>query len=317
VSTSPPTIARSIHFFRTSVGRDSAGRAIPLDAAAALGEISELTWQSGDRYLDCGDGTHLACWVDRANLPARARFANVRRIGLPQIEEGGELGTLPLTDRQGVSDAIHVAFYDAGIVGCDFNFYGPRAGSRVPWYLQRKTSVGDLSFGRLVHPAISDQLDRLDGLRLFSLRIRRSDVESLAAADESLRDAFEAAVGLGDAAEIEVIARVAAHSRGSLSRVYTDLARKLVQLPGITHIAKTFRVVGVDHDTHRATEVNLLKDALVSRQQVVRLSPEDRAVRSDSAYEAIDTAFTQLESLLRRAASIQGSPPFDLDSASA
>jgi hypothetical protein len=189
-------------------------------------------------------------------------------------------------------------------------------GSRVPWYIQQKTSVGDLSFGRLVHPAITDQLDRLDGLRLFSLRVRRSDVEALAAADESLHDAFEAATGLGDAAEIEVTARVAAHSRGSLSRAYTDLTRKLVQFPGITHVAKTFRVVGIDHDTHRATEVNLLQDALVSRQRVVRLGPEDRAVRAGSAYAAIDAAFTQLEPLLRRAASIQGLPGFDLESSS-
>ena len=306
-------VTRAIHFYRASIGRDAAHRLIPFNVRPHLSEIDELSWETGDRYLDSGDGVDIACWLRRTRGRPRMIFANVRRSGLPQIEEFGELTAMPLTGRQGISDAIHVVFFADGIVGCDFNFYGPRP-SRAGWYLRERTSAPDsLSFERLAHPDVIDQLRRLEGLRLFTLRVSRADIDALASVDQSLHDAFAAAARVGDAPEIEVTARVEGHAREVLDEQFQALSERLLRAPGIAHLARTLKVVGVDPDTSRATEINLLSDALVSRRQVLRENAEDRAIDPRSAFAAIEESFEQLQDLLRRAASVQASSPFDLE----
>ena len=62
-------------------------------------------------------------------------FCQIRRTGLPQLEQAGTVSDLKIADNAGLVEAVHVVFFPDNIVGADFNFYGPRL-SRLGYYLR-------------------------------------------------------------------------------------------------------------------------------------------------------------------------------------
>ena len=126
---SPRKISRKIHFYRALLaGLDEDGSPTPFDPATALHHIDQLDFSPEGRYLDIGDTT-LCCWVRRADPPQKFRFGHIRRTGLPLVEiRGGRLDDLEIPDDSGLVEVIHVVVFENGIIGADFNFYGPRVG---------------------------------------------------------------------------------------------------------------------------------------------------------------------------------------------
>jgi hypothetical protein len=68
---------------------------------------------------------------------------------------------------------------------------------------------------------------------------------------------------------------------------------------------KTFKVNGLDEQTARIEEVDVLRDQLVASKRIVRLDVRSRAVEDGAAYTAISQAYADLKSELEQAASAQ------------
>jgi hypothetical protein len=132
------TVERKIYFYRANVGTDGGGRPLAFNPTTALRHINGLRFNDAGRYLVEGDAA-LCCWVDRPNPRQRFRLGQIRRSGLPQVEQGGALTDLPIPANSGLVEAIHVVSFANNIVGSDFNFYGPRM-SRLSVYLHEKAA---------------------------------------------------------------------------------------------------------------------------------------------------------------------------------
>jgi hypothetical protein len=140
------TAKRSIHFFRIDGGADDGGIPIAIDLRPALQKVNGLSFRdeaAGGRYVASGDADQCA-WVDEIGEICKIRFANVRRNALPQAEADGELTDLPLADHAGICEVSHLAIFPDGIVGIEFNFYGPRP-SRLAPYLRRSATAAQSS----------------------------------------------------------------------------------------------------------------------------------------------------------------------------
>lgn len=66
---------------------------------------------------------------------------NIRRSGLPQVEELGNLLPLDIAETQGIADQTHVQLFSrdiqgvpSTIAGAVYNYYGPRV-PRLGYYL--------------------------------------------------------------------------------------------------------------------------------------------------------------------------------------
>jgi hypothetical protein len=119
-----PTIERRIHFFRADIGIDDGGHPLQYDAVPALMAIAKRPFADGKagRYLVDEDGNAVCAWPAAGKSPRSLRFCQIRRTGLPQLEQAGQVSDLNIAAEAGLLEPIHVIFFDDNIVGADFNF---------------------------------------------------------------------------------------------------------------------------------------------------------------------------------------------------
>ena len=144
-------------------------------------------------------------------------------------------------------------------------------------------------------------MDHLTELRLFDLKVKGSHVETIRNADASLGEAFAADARVLDGdVELEVVLKPSKESRqGALSRL-RGAPKTLARDRELRENAQRFQ-----HDgTGRVEIIDLLHDQLISRKQVLRIGARSRAIKADSAFEAISAAHDELGEYLRRAASL-------------
>ena len=212
-------VERRIHFYRADCGADKSGKRIPFTPDAALEYIDGLDFASfaasGGRYYDEEENVYCS-WVESTT---RVQFAVIRRDALPTIEEKGIRKALNLSATAGLVEAIHVRIFPDNIVGFDFNFYGPRL-SRFGRYLNAVASghCDPVVFEPLLRQDISSDLQDGKELHMFSLRIRRSEVDVVKAIDKSLGNAYAAIMGLTAAEELEVVVRPKPYSGQSIGK---------------------------------------------------------------------------------------------------
>ena len=298
-------VKRNIYFYRAHVGTDGSGEPLPFDLTPALRNINSLPFLPTGRYLDDGD-SRLCCWVDRADPEQRFRLGQIRRSDLPLVENQGNLQDLAIPQDSGLAEAIHVVLFQDNIVGSDFNFYGPRL-SRLSHYLSAKASpwCPDVTFEPLLRQDVEDQLDRLQDIRLFHLKIRASYATIVAEADSDLGAAFGAAARAGSAQQLEIVLRPEKYSRDSLSRRMLDTVRRLIRRPDLRTEASKFQIKGVRSDTNAVEIVDVLRDQLITSKAIMRQSERGRALNKWAAYGAIEEAFDELKGDLISAAGVE------------
>jgi hypothetical protein len=300
------TLERKIYFYRADVGTDDSGMPLPFDPRPALSLVNRLPFTETDgRYLASSDGDAVCCWIDDEGVQPRMRFGLIRRAGLPQIEEAGNLSDLNIATNAGLVEPIHVVFFPENIVGVDFNFYGPRL-SRLGLYLHTKcggqTPCG--TFRPIIRNDVVAQLDQLADIRLFALKIHASYTERIKQADEHLAAAFEAARHAGDADEIEIVIQPAKASRSTVMERLIRAAKTLTGYDDLRSESSRFIVKGRRDDIGRVDSIDLLRDHLIAKKQIVRLGGRSRALDMDSAYSAIISAYGELGAELRAAPSV-------------
>lgn len=304
-----PTIERKIHFYRTDIGVDGGGRPLPFDPSPALNAITGRPFTDGNegRYLVGDDGNAVCAWPGASGAFPSLRFCQIRRTGLPQLEQAGRVSDLNIAADAGLLEPIHVAFFRDNIVGADFNFYGPRL-SRLGNYLRVKSenAVPMAVFHPLLRNDVAEQLDHLIELRLFNLKVKPAYIETIRQADTSLGEAFAATAAVldGNSEDIEVILRPSKSTWSEALRRFIPSLKALARRPDLRENAERFQVKGRHDESNRVEIIDLLRDQLIARKQVLRLGERNRAVDAGSAFRAIELAHEELAGELRHAAGV-------------
>ena len=207
------TVERKVVFYLADAGARN-GVPRPVDLVPAIAHINTLPFSAAGRYLELDDA--ITClWVDRVSTPSRVRLATVRRTGLPQLEELGDLRQLAIRDTEGIAEQVHMVTFaesisgvDRTIVGAVFNFYGPRV-PKLGMYLWRKAQPFGprVTFRPLLRRDAEESLRQLTDIRLFRLRIVDSFIGSITQESESLSEAFDLIHRAGRASDLEVVLR--------------------------------------------------------------------------------------------------------------
>jgi hypothetical protein len=277
-----------------------------VDLSPALQKLDGLSFQdsaTGGRYVTAGDAD-LCAWMDHVGDTSKIRFANVRRNALPQAEAGGELTDLVLAEGAGICEVSHLCVFADGIVGAEFNFYGPRPG-RLATYLRRVTGDDCLEFKleALLRQDVADLLQRKKSVRKLTLSVRRSYIDVIGQADASLGAALRAAENASHADCVGVYLEPEPYQRRDLDDGMLYLLRRLARRPDLRENARTCKATTVD-EGNRTEEVDLLRDELISQKKILRQHDRTRVLLSDDAYAKIMEAYEELRDDLTAAASV-------------
>jgi hypothetical protein len=302
---------RSIHFFRIDGGADESGEPIAVDLHPALQKVGGLPFRDatiGGRYVTSGEADQCA-WIDEVGEICKVRFANVRRNALPQAEAGGELTDLSLADEAGICEVSHLCVFPDGIVGIEFNFYGPRP-SRLVSYLRR--AVGDdcpeFKLEALLRQDVADVLQRKKAVRKLNLKVRRSYIDVIAQADVGLGSALRAAETASHADCVGVYLEPEPYQRRDLDGGMLGFLRWLAPRADLRENARTVKATVIDDQTNRAEEIDLLRDELISQKKILRQHDRTRVLLSSDAYTKIEEAYNERRSDLTAAASVVVAP---------
>ena len=303
-----PSVERKIYFFRSDQGSDDAGQPMHLDPPKTLASLQGLPFTNDrvSRYESEPDGNVLCVIVESQRSLPSIRFCRVRRTALPQIERQGRVGGLGLDENSGLLESTHVVFFPSGIVGAEYNHFGPRL-SRLGGYIDSK-SDGDVPrtvFRSLLRGDSSDQLERLEDLRLFEMNIVPSIVSSVANIDQSLHDAFEANRKiLENPKVVQVVLKPDPRaSRGFWSKMQSTL-RALLMRHELRDGIQRMHAKGRCEDTKRVESLDLLNDHLISVKRIVKMDERSRALDSTSAFDAIESSYEELARELETAAGV-------------
>lgn len=302
----PPTLERKIHFYRADIGVDGGGRPLAFDPAPALATINALPFSDGNngRYLVADDGNAVCAWPGASGTLQSMRFCQIRRTGLPQLEQAGRVSDLNIATDAGLLEPVHVVFFSDNIVGADFNFYGPRL-SRLGYYLRIKSgnALPLATFHPLLRNDVAEQLDHLTELRLFNLKVKPAYIQTIRQADASLGDAFAANARVldGDSEEIQLVLKPSKDTRNNALQRLLGPVKALARGRELRENAGLFQIKGKHDETNRVETIDLLRDQLIVRKQVLRLGERSRAVDADSVIQAIQTAHEELVAELRQA----------------
>ena len=296
---------RRIHFYEVDVGSDTKGRPLPFDFAAAIGTIRALQFSEErlGRYEDEGDGNVLCAFPDETDQNDTLRFCRIRRNGLPQLEQQGEVRNLAIDGDAGLVETTHVVFFPNNIIGADYNHYGPRP-SRLGRYLATKGGAftTNITFRHLVREDAASQLNRLGEIRLIDLSMRTSYRRIVEMVDSSIADAFEASHrAFGEPETVQIVVKFPAHSRAAILEKFMGPLRKLAGLEDLQENAKRVHVRGKCDDTGRVETIDLLKEQFISTKKIMLLDRRSRVLDPSSAYSRIREAYKEQEWELQRA----------------
>jgi hypothetical protein len=301
------TVEREIYFFRIDAGNSASGKPISFDPEPVLEHIDKLAWNNSSKARYYRDNDKVTgCWIDDKKMSCKLRLGTIRRTGLPQIEEFGEVTPLEISEDSGLVDQTHIVFLGNDIIGCDYNFYGPRV-TRLAYYLAAKApgiAPPMLNIRPLLRKDVYEQLQQFSFIKLFQLRAYASYADAIRENNDSLSDAFSAAQQAGDADDVEIVLRASNQKVDGLDKGLLNTAMNLIKHPFTQHDAKTFKVGGFNREKQQNMVLDLLSDKLVVKKQVLRADSRSRELNKTSAYNAIISAYNETREEILRAVSI-------------
>jgi hypothetical protein len=283
------TVERKIQFFRLSTPSDDPASRQPVRLGDVLLDLQSLP--AGDRYFEA-DGRTTGLWVESVS-PPRIRLVDIRRSGFPDVERAGSLHPLRIAADAGLAEQVHVVGFQRGVVGADFNWYGPRV-SRLAVYLSNHTRQ-KIEAASLVDPDVARELDEIGELRMFKLRIDRSLLDEVRRADRSLYETFQNAFAAGEGGTVEVVLRVTPYQRdASLNQGLFGVIRDLIRRPDVATRAKSFKVEGRSSHEGPLRSIDLLSQQLATTRQLPRARGRSRGVDSEAAFGEIESAYAEM-----------------------
>ncbi|MFZ7133117.1 MAG: hypothetical protein ACOWWR_12225 [Eubacteriales bacterium] len=300
----PNTVERKVYFYRI-VAMNREQKLKFNDLVKAAEEINTLDWDTDERYMDIADGDCVCAWCDQIRPQIRMKLGIKRKNALPDIEDSGNLTPLNIADTAGLSELTHIVIFPSGIVGVEFNFYGPRI-QRLKHYLEMKTGINSIDLQMLLQHDVEHALEKFRNISILHFRLKRSDATLLSEADAGgLGAGFDAIVEQLQAPLIEVVLRNPKHSKMPLPNSFLHLAKMLAKHAKTRETFDILKIKGYNENTYRSEELDLLRDALISSQSVVKQGPRSRSLNSQSVYEAINGAYMQLKEDIGQAAALE------------
>jgi hypothetical protein len=232
------------------------------------------------------------------------QFGTIRRNALPQAESYGELKNLILAEEEGLCEVCHVCVFPDGIVGAEYNFYGPRA-PRFAAYVNKMAPgyCPEFRLEALMRHDMAEKLIAKRAVRAFELKVRRPYIEVIKSLDERTGSALEALAQGSDADTIGVMLGPEPYQRVNLTEKTLNFLRRMVGQDDLRENVQRFTASLVDAESNKVDEINLLQDQLIRKKKILRINERSRVLDPEDAYRHIEKSFTELRQDLLSASS--------------
>ncbi|MES3083797.1 hypothetical protein [Sphingomonas faeni] len=291
-------VSRKVHFFRIEHFSAVEGH-LP----GAFQRIANLPFNETGRYQkDISGNSRFLGYPDRLEYPLRLRFGRTRKDQLPDVERGGHLETLELSEDAGLIDVCHLVVFEDGHVAAEFNHDGPRI-AKLGMYLFEKG--GNLPtpprFLPLFERDIVEVVAQLENVRVLEIEVPPETSQLLREADDNIASAVEASAKAG-ASKWVSLTLAADPTSHKLLPIATALASIIKIRPRERESFRTLKATGYLAGSSTARYIDILEEKLVSSEIFPKNHERSRSIRTEDAYRLIEQAYWDRKGRLAAAA---------------
>ena len=293
----PNEIPRIINFFHVRFTH----RDVPTNIEQLFTYIHGSPYAENGRFYQVGEENFLSTVIDSTSNPIKFRFGITRKGGLPLIEENGPPIPLQLAENAGLYESIHVVIFDHGIVGAEYNHFGPRL-PKLHEYLSSKFPdlVDNVEVAPIIKPGIDAEIARMGGVKMFRLKLNKDIISLARNLDSNIFDAFNSMKAIHNQIEdVEIILRAKPRHSFNLDNIKRRIPDWLDNSDVQSGIEQ-FKMAAIDNEIGGSRTFDLLQNYIRSDKRVVQLDPRYRCVNTDSMYSKIIESYNELRSDIDR-----------------
>jgi len=299
------TIDRKIHFFQISAKPTNG---LNLSSAEllqhAFEHINDLEFNSGEsgRYLKIDGTKSQSIVVNSNNGSIKAKIGTRRTGGLPSIENKGEEKPLDLKEDDSLFEPSHFIIFENGILGMEYNFFGPRAGSVRKYLIELVQNISHVYLKELYKDDASGVIASLSEIYKMEITAYADGIDRFGQLDKSLQDCFRACKKTSEGMEkISIELWSDARNELGMNISFKDKLANWLRVKENRDVVQNFKVQGVEFDTENASYFDLLEDKFVSKKTLLKQDSSHKTVKSSSAYASIQEAYDELKDDLVKA----------------
>jgi hypothetical protein len=293
----PEEISRVVNFFRVNFTRQD----VIVSPEYIFNHINSLPYSEAGRYLPVTEDNFLSVVVDSATYPIKFRFGIVRKSGLPLIEQNGPPEPLPLAENAGLYEPTHAIIYSNGIMGAEYNHFGPRL-TKLEYYLLEKFPrlVEEANVFPMLRSDIESEIARMGEVKMFQLKLNKDIIQLSRNLDRNVFDALNAMKSITHQIEdMEIIIRAKRKKSINLDTLKSRLPGWLNNSEVQGGLEK-LKVKAIDNDLGGSKTFDLLQNYLRSDKRIIRQNPRYQCVDSISMYAGINEAYAELRPDIER-----------------
>ncbi|MFZ0892656.1 MAG: hypothetical protein WAN77_09680 [Thermoplasmata archaeon] len=250
-----------------------------------------MAFEVGERYLGKPDDLRFATvTVDRETPPVRIRVGWVTDQDLPRLAKKEEVSPIRLEEDQYVYFPSHMVLFNDGFLGYECSRPAPTPATLAA-YINSKIEKNGYSFEPVYRPEVAADLKDMQEIHIVKIQLPVSRAAVFRERDRAISRGIRAFREWGDEFQVEVTVSPA-QRRGKVKNLLARVRKfaSTAKEDGATKLV----VVGYDEDDHRRV-LDLLSSRMLEKRQMVLQDAAHRAVSPDSAYAAIEGAFSDLE----------------------
>jgi hypothetical protein len=142
----------------------------------------------------------------------------------------------------------------------------------------------------------------MQNIRLVDIAIQHQNEGILAEYDAGLVEILSAARRLSGAQKVRLVLQPEPYAREGLGNRARDLVKRVARIVGVGDVVDRLAIKGYDPEKDSNVDLDVLREFIVSNQEVAFLNPRSRDLDDESAYEAIARARRGLAEEIRNAA---------------
>jgi len=291
-------VSRKVYFFRIE-HFSTVKNHLP----GSFQRIANLPFDETGRYQkDITGNSRLLGYPDTLSYPLRLRFGRTRKDQLPDVERGGHLETLELSEDAGLIDVCHLIIFEDGHVAAEFNHDGPRI-AKLGIYLFEKG--GNLPtaprFLSLFERDIEEVVAELESVRILEIEVPPETSQLLREADDNLASAVDASAKAGGTKSVRLTLSADPSSQ-KLHPIATALASIIRTRPREREAFKTLKATGYLQGSSTRRYIDILEERLVSGEIFPKNHDRSRSIKTEDAYKLIEQAYWDRKDRLEAAA---------------
>ena len=268
------------------------------------------------RYHERGNGQRVYTDIDQLGPPVKFQINRTKYRYVPPAEFGGNIDLDYLREGEGLMGTSYAMVFDHNPDDTQATFVAittkgniaPNAMLRD--YIKDKypDEAAQLRIEQLAHKDVLDRISSMGDGTIFEISVKPSLVEVIKTVDGSLSDALEASQTVYPQMTLSQVIKPDEIGRFGLRDRFQPVINLLLGNAQHRADVKILRLGGMFGNSNRTTIINLLSNDLSVDVEVPYADETIAVLDADTVYNAIQSAYTDMEEAVHEAAEVSAWP---------